>query len=330
MNCLPWEHQDSSHHSLYVYSYQTPPEAWNLNPQTLIITHHFFPSLHLPAPFLTSPALWPPSSAFLLTPTITFSLYLRPGLALWTLCPPWQPLWVMAISFPRRSRNGRIWLLASVPCRLCSASPPKTPQQSSRSSCVPARGDQILRLVITMILSCQSSPTPKPPPSFLDFSPCLPVTLSNGVLVFMVISISIQVNSEVLYLGLWIFWSPLLRWHGPQLSTSYQLPFSRTDPSVISVTPIFYSPSPLPLSPWSLPPGSQYQQFLAPNKASTDPTLILLSFIILTSVLSVLCSLDSVVYHHIYSLTWTVYSLAPFSFCCTHQANSCGLISLSS
>lgn len=146
----------------------------------------------------------------------------------------------------------------------------------------------------------------------------------------MVISISIEVNSEVLYLGLWIFWSPLLRWHGPRPSTPYQLPFSRTDPSVISVTPIFYSPSPLPVFPCSFPPASQYQQFLAPNKASTGPTLILLSFIILTSVLSVLCSLDSMVYHHIYSLTWTVYSFAPFSFCCTHQANSCGLINSSS
>lgn len=146
----------------------------------------------------------------------------------------------------------------------------------------------------------------------------------------MVISISIEVNSEVLYLGLWVFWSPLLQWHGPQPSIPYQLPFSRTDPSVISVTPVFYSPSPLPVFPCSLLPGSQYQQFLAPNKASTDPTLILLFFITLTSVPAVLWSLDSVIYHHIHSLTWTVYSLAPFSFHCTHQANSCGLINSSS
>lgn len=109
----------------------------------------------------------------------------------------------------------------------------------------------------------------------------------------MVISISIEVNSEVLYLGLWVFWSPLLQWHGPQPSIPYQLPFSRTDPSVISVTPVFYSPSPLPVFPCSLLPGSQYQQFLAPNKASTDPTLILLSFITLTSVPAILWSLDS-------------------------------------
>ena len=50
MNYLPWEHQDPSLYTVYLYSYQSPQEARNSHPQTLIIIRLSSSSLHLPAP----------------------------------------------------------------------------------------------------------------------------------------------------------------------------------------------------------------------------------------------------------------------------------------